>query len=81
VLTFRGAKERTMKATATRASSRPTVTSLQLAEREFTPEQITRLAALRAHYPLLEFVESRSDVDRLSFLKWRYATGRLHECV
>lgn len=36
----------------------------------FTPEQIARLDALRAAYPLIEFV-SIQECQRLAFLKWR----------
>lgn len=70
-----------METTATGTGGRPAVTELHLVEAGLTPEVIVRFAALRAVYPVIEFVESRIDVDRLSFLKWRFATGRLHDRV
>ena len=50
------------------------VLKASLAQAGFTPEQITRLEALRAAYPITEFVTSRAELDRLTFLKWRWQT-------
>ena len=43
-----------------------------LVQHGFTPEQIERLEALRAAYPITEFVTTRAELDRLNFLKWRW---------
>jgi hypothetical protein len=48
-----------------------------LASHGFTPEQIERLEALRAVYPVQEFVTSPREHGRLRFLKWMRANGRI----
>jgi hypothetical protein len=47
----------------------------QLREAGFTSEQIERLTALKALYPVSEFVVSGTQLARLVFLKWLYANG------
>jgi hypothetical protein len=49
----------------------------ELKAQGFTGEQITRLRQLRSEYPLREIVDSQQTLDRLRFLKWSYATGRV----
>ena len=44
-----------------------------LAQCGFAPEQIARLEALRSVYPVIEFVESNEQLQRLQFMKWRVA--------
>lgn len=39
----------------------------------FTTEQIGHLCRLRAVYPVIEFVESEQELQRLIFLKWLYS--------
>jgi hypothetical protein len=48
-----------------------------LASHGFTPEQIERLEALRALYPVPEFVISPREHGRLRLLKWMRANGRI----
>lgn len=57
--------------------TRPLVTRVALEQRGFSPQQIARLEALATAYPLLEFLDSRAEWQRLTFLKWRYLTGRI----
>lgn len=38
----------------------------------FTTEQIEHLCRLRAVYPVIEFVESKQELQRLIFLKWMH---------
>lgn len=57
--------------------TRTLITVDDLIAQGFTPEQIARLVALRNDYPLVEAVGSQRELDRLRFLKWRYATGHL----
>jgi hypothetical protein len=46
------------------------ISAIDLAQLGCTPAQIARLEALRAAYPLIEFV-STAEWQRLVFLKWR----------
>ena len=57
--------------------TRTLITVDDLGTQGFSPEQIARLIAMRNDYPMVEAVGSRRELDRLRFLKWRYATGRL----
>jgi hypothetical protein len=41
----------------------------------FTLEQIERLTALKARYPVCEYVVSRAQLERLTFLRWLYASA------
>jgi hypothetical protein len=41
----------------------------------FTPAQIERLTALKALYPLCEFVVAREQLERLAFIKWLHANS------
>lgn len=43
----------------------------------FTSEQIERLEQLRNHYPYIEFVDSRRQLEKLRFLRWLIETGRV----
>jgi hypothetical protein len=43
----------------------------------FTPEQIARFKELRKRYPVIEFVQSQREYNRLAFVKWCFRTGRL----
>lgn len=43
----------------------------------FTPEQIERLEQLRNHYPYIEFIDSRLQLEKLRFLRWLIETGRV----
>lgn len=54
------------------------ITVAELQRLDFTPEQIARLEALRAAYPVLEFVSS-AEWRRLVFLKWRYTQASPRE--
>jgi hypothetical protein len=53
-----------------------TATTIDLAQLGFTPEQIKRLEALREAGPLLEFITTRAEWQRLVFLKWCYEHGQ-----
>jgi hypothetical protein len=62
--------------------ARPTqaaITIEELRQAGFSPEQIERLQALRTAYPVLEYLDSRGQLNRLIFLRWCYATGRTSE--
>ena len=54
-------------------------TAADLTAQGLTPAQIAHLRGLAADYPLIELVDSRYELDRLKFLKWRHATGRLDD--
>jgi hypothetical protein len=56
-----------------------TITVEDLRRAGFTAEQIERLQALRVAYPVVEYLDSRSQLNRLVFLRWCYATGRTSE--
>jgi hypothetical protein len=45
----------------------------------FTVDEIVLLAKLRQNRPLLEELVSRRERYWLEFMKWCYATGRLHD--
>lgn len=53
------------------------MTTEQLANEGFTPDQIDRLTALAQNCPWIEFVASSDEWRQLIFLKWRYETGRI----
>jgi hypothetical protein len=48
---------------------------VELREAGFTPEQIEQLTALKALYPVREYVVSGTQLARLVFYKWLYANG------
>ena len=50
-----------------------TIGVVELRNAGFTPAQIERLTALKALYPVCEYVVSRAQFERLAFLKWLYA--------
>ena len=52
-----------------------TIGAVGLREVRFTPEQIERLTALKALYPVREYVISDTQLARLVFFKWLYANG------
>ncbi len=54
-----------------------TPTATELRAEGFTSDQIARLSALRAEYPIVEIIDSQRGMQQLRFLKWRYATGRI----
>lgn len=62
----------------TSSTIQPRLTTVDLAARGFSPDQIARLAALAQRYPLSEFLDSNAEWQRLVFLKWRISTHRLH---
>jgi hypothetical protein len=43
----------------------------------FSADEITRLTLLKARYPLIEFVETPREWQRLCFLRWRVQYGDL----
>lgn len=47
------------------------VTKQDLKHVGFSEEQIAELDELRRSYPLLEFLDSRQEWNRLAFMKWR----------
>ncbi|MBX6752810.1 hypothetical protein [Thermorudis peleae] len=49
----------------------------ELAQAGFTPEQIARLRELRDMYPYIEYMDSRKQWNRLRFVKWLYAEGKI----
>lgn len=52
------------------------LTEDQLAMAGCSAEEITRLKAQRSQYhPMIEFVESGDQLDRLRFLRWLYQQG------
>jgi hypothetical protein len=53
-----------------------TTTTTSLAQQGFTDEQIRRLESLRDAYPILEFITTRAEWQRLAFLKWCYQHGQ-----
>ena len=53
------------------------VTVQDLVDIGFTSSEIEKLAALKGHYPFLEYAESDSQWRRLLFLKWRFEHGDL----
>jgi hypothetical protein len=58
---------------------RNTVDETHLQQAGFTLDEIVRLARLRHSYPLLEELVTRHELQWLEFIKWCYATGRIHE--
>jgi hypothetical protein len=66
-----------MYAPTTNSTARPRVTSADLEQAGFTPEQIDRLSALRSCYPAIEFIDSGEQFRRLVFMKWLHESGRL----
>lgn len=57
-------------------TARPEVTTADLEALGFNDEQITKLEALRADYPLIEFVESNQQLNQLRFLRWLHSQDR-----
>jgi hypothetical protein len=55
------------------ASNPAAISRDDLMQLGFAPEQIERLEALRRVYPVIEFVDSNEQLQRLQFLKWRFA--------
>lgn len=53
------------------------LTVTDLVELGFSEIEIQKLAALRAAYPFVEYVESSTQWSRLQFLKWRIENGHL----
>lgn len=53
------------------------VTSEKLLEAGFTTDQILQLETLRSYYPLIEFVDSSRQWNRLLLLRWLVAHGKL----
>lgn len=51
-------------------------TRADLAKCGFTSEQITRLETLAQRYPVIEFLDSTTEWQRLVFLRWRLITQR-----
>jgi hypothetical protein len=65
-------------------ASKPATLALMhddLARLGFAPEQIARLEALRDVYPVIEFVESNEQLQRLQFMKWRIARQQVRITV
>jgi hypothetical protein len=52
-----------------------TIGVVELRADGFTSEQIERLTALKALYPVCEFVISDTQLARLVFYKWLYLNG------
>lgn len=52
------------------ANSNPPVTRDDLKAVGLSDEQIERCEELRAHYPYIEFLGSRKELERLKFFKW-----------
>jgi hypothetical protein len=55
-----------------------TVTTQQLEAEEFSPEQIAKLEALRASYPLIELVDD-AEWKQIRFLRWLHQQGQYPE--
>ena len=53
------------------------LTITDLVELGFSEAEIQKLAALRAAYPFVEYVETSAQWSRLQFLKWRIENGDL----
>ena len=51
--------------------ARTTLTRSDLLATGFTPAEVDAFEALRAAYPYIEFFDSRQELQRLRFLKWR----------
>lgn len=59
-------------------TTRP-MTIAQLRRDGFTARQIRELKALRASYPIREYVTSSQDMRRLELLRWLRQNGRLKD--
>lgn len=58
-------------------SNPPIPTEEDLLREGFSTEQIQRYTELKDRYPLVEFVISCKEFNRLAFLRWYYRSGRL----
>lgn len=47
------------------------VTKQDLRDAGYNDEQIAQIEDLRRRYPLIEFLDSRQEWNRLAFMKWR----------
>ena len=53
------------------------VTVEALAQAGFTADAIARFTWLKERYPLCEFVEHDSQIERMEFIRWLVGSGRL----
>lgn len=54
-----------------------TMSDEALEQAGFTRDEIDRLRSLREMYPFIEYVDSRRQWERLSFVKWLYNQGQI----
>jgi hypothetical protein len=55
------------------------LSDVALEQAGFTREEIDRLRRLRDMYPFIEYVDSRRQWERLSFVKWLYTQGQIQK--